>query len=149
MRKSEIKLEVERVFNELSNKHKITLEEREYNIWKYIMDKTNNEANARRQVMGTNEYVSLFFEDYGPMGQANYRHNTVYINVNRLQEYIDSDFQTCYKKEYKFIQRNVLTEKEAIKWLVCHEFAHTLRLDKVDHTNNFFQTVENLFNTIK
>lgn len=150
MIKSKIKWEVNKVFNELSNKYKISLEEREYKIWKYAIEvKYCDRDNARRQIIGTNEYSSLFLEEYGPMGWANYKDNTVYINIDRVKEYLDTDFQTCYKKEYKFIQRNVKTEIEAIKWLLCHEFAHTLRLDNINHTNDFFQTVENLFKSIK
>jgi hypothetical protein len=46
-------------------------------------------------------------------------------------------FTSAYKKEVKYIQRNVTTLQQHIKWLMCHEYQHLL--NSCDgHTNAFW-----------
>jgi Zn-dependent peptidase ImmA (M78 family) len=149
---------IENTFETLTANNKITLKEREQGAEQYFRNKLHEvmfggkegfDTYIEIQMYGTNEYPALFIEEQGNfLGQADYKQNRVLININRIMKYVikvPMDFESIYKKETKFIKRNVTNKKDAVKWIVAHEVAHTLKLDKTHHTNDFFQTVENLY----
>jgi hypothetical protein len=51
-----------------------------------------------------------------------------------------------HTKEVKYIQRNVTTLQQHIKWLMCHEYHLLNSCD--GHTNAFFDKVEIMYQAI-
>lgn len=140
--KTQIENIAEATFNQLIKQNPMTL----VNRIKTIKSITPNDM-----MYGVNEYPSLMFQELKNLGEANFKMNVVYINSDLLFDYLNnySIFISPYKKEIKYIHRNVVTKEDAVKWIVAHEVAHTIRLDKVNHTLSFFQTVEELFKSLK
>jgi uncharacterized protein YjaZ len=141
----------EKVFNELAESNKIDFEERKQIVSDYIIKEFNNETMAYISTLGVNENPYIVFEEdlMSVLAFAQYKDNRIFVSIEKMKHYLKTDFQTCYKKEYKFIQRNVKTKKDAIAWTICHEYAHLLRLEKRPHNNNFFQLVEKLYKSLK
>ena len=50
MKKQDLEKEVENVFNKLENKYKITLEIRQYTVWKYKMKITKEQIKFEKQI---------------------------------------------------------------------------------------------------
>lgn len=157
MTTQEVKAILEETFKKLAKNNKISLEKRKEVLYEEFTRKLPAHAlkqfdkEIKQGLKGTKEKVTLSFVESGPDGMANYKHNHIWINVPALMEKViqtDKTFETIYKKELKFIQRNVKTKEDMLKWIMTHEFQHTLRYDKVDHTNSFFQDVETLYQTL-
>lgn len=144
---------VEMIFEQLKAKHSITLEERETKMITYFKEVFGPQyydviSYTDIEMIGMNEEVSLFIDNRCNLGEANFKQNRVWINVEMIDALVTDEFESVYKKETPFIKRNVSTKEEAIKWIVCHEFAHTLRIDKTNHTKDFFTTVEQLYQSL-
>jgi hypothetical protein len=52
----------------------------------------------------------------------------------------------CIQKEVKYIQRNVTTLQQHIKWFMCHEYQHLL--NSCDGHTNAFWKVEIMYQAI-
>jgi hypothetical protein len=149
---------VENTFDKLTANNKITLDARKEGVEQYYRNtlhevmfggKEGFDNFIEIQMYAVNEHPNLFIVEEGKvLGQALYKDNRVFINVDRIMKYVidvPMDFESIYKKETKFIKRNVTNKEDAVKWIVAHEVAHTLELDKTHHTNKFFETVEKLY----
>jgi hypothetical protein len=76
--------------------------------------------------------------------QANNFNQTIKVSPKAFKV---TTFTSAYKKEVKYIQRNVTTLQQHIKWFMCHEYQHLL--NSCDgHTNAFFDKVEIMYQAI-
>lgn len=151
---------IENTFERLKTQHIIPLQERQNTIKQIFKNKLGEEKFVRNYhsieivLDEIKEQPSLFIEADGKeLAWANYKQNRIHVNMKSLLNFLQyasvTEIESKYKKETKFIRRNVSNKTELVKWLLAHEYAHTLRYEKVNHTNDFFQKVEYLFQSVK
>jgi predicted metal-dependent hydrolase len=153
--KTQIEKISKETFKKLTNNN-ITIDERKNILINFITNENKMCSKMYNMMVirlenEVNEKPSILFKKTNSMAEANFKLNRIWINTNLIYNYLNScdEFKTLYLKELKYIKRNVVTKEDAVKWIVAHEVAHTIRLDKVNHTLSFFQTVEDLFKSLK
>jgi predicted metal-dependent hydrolase len=70
--------------------------------------------------------------------------NIISKQITFSPKLFNSNIGSGYKKERAIQNKYNLNQKEFIKWIVCHEYAHIYYKEN-KHTNDFFNKVEQMY----
>lgn len=151
MKKEEMIEIIKETVKKLKDIHQITVKERQMLSCEHFEVKYKRSLSQKQYeylINISSDELSTYFQNDGPIACASFYKNYVQFNIPKLLNTILFG-KVGYKKEQKYIQKNCCNPKQILIWAVCHEYCHTVRIDIVNHTNDFYNGVEKLYQLVK